>query len=157
MQKISPFLWFDDQAEQAANFYVSVFENSRITRVTRYPEGSRGKAGSVMTVNFDLDGREFVALNGGPLFSFNNAVSFVVNCDSQEEVDLYWEKLLAGGKPQQCGWLCDKYGVVWQIVPRRLIDMMQDKDAARARRVTEAMMKMIKLDLSALERAYAGR
>ncbi len=160
--RIAPCLWFDDQAEQAAQFYVSVFPNSRIVRVSRYGEAGRevhGRpAGSVMVVAFELDGQPFMALNGGPLFKFNEAISLAVDCDTQDEVDHYWTKLSADGdaKAQQCGWLKDRYGVSWQIVPRVLPDMLCDPDAAKAGRVTEALLKMKKLDIAALKGAYAG-
>jgi len=158
MQKISPFLWFDDQAEQAATFYVSVFKNSKIDKVTRYPEEAAKKIGrepgSVMTVEFTLDGVEFVALNAGPQFKFTEAVSFAVMCDTQEEVDYYWEKLTAGGgEPGQCSWLKDKFGLSWQVQPRLLIELLGDKDKAKAGRVMNAMMDMTKIDIAALEKA----
>lgn len=160
MQKITPFLWFDDKAEEAANFYTSVFKNSKIVNVTRYgEEGAKVSGrpkGSVMTVAFQLDRQEFVALNGGPHFTFTEAVSFVVNCKDQEEVDHYWEKLSAGGdeKAQQCGWLKDKYGLSWQIVPTVLVEMLQDKNAAKSGSVMQAMLQMKKLDIKALKQAY---
>jgi predicted 3-demethylubiquinone-9 3-methyltransferase (glyoxalase superfamily) len=154
---ISPFLWFDTQAEEAAKFYVSVFKNAKMGRIARYPEGTPGKAGSVMTVSFELNGQEFVALNGGPHYAITPAISFVVNCEDQGEVDYYWDKLVAGGKPVQCGWLTDKYGVSWQVVPVQMIDMFADGDTAKTERVAEAMMKMIKLDLPTLQRAYDGK
>ena len=154
MQKITPFLWFDNNAEEAVNLYVSVFRNSKIVGVTRYPEGSPGPAGTVMTVDFELEGQEFVALNGGPHFKFTEAISFVVNCETQEEVDKFWEKLLEGGEESQCGWLKDKYGLSWQIVPTVLIEMLQDKDPAKSKRVMEAMLQMKKIDIAALKRAY---
>jgi predicted 3-demethylubiquinone-9 3-methyltransferase (glyoxalase superfamily) len=154
MQKITPFLWFDGEAEEAANFYVSIFKNSKVLSVSRYGDGAPRPKGSVMTVAFDLDGQKFVALNGGPQYAFTPAVSFVVNCETQEEVDHYWEKLTAGGKEVQCGWLTDKYGLSWQITPTILITMLQDKDPAKAQRVMKAMMKMIKLDIKELQRAY---
>ncbi len=157
MQMISPFLWFDTQAEEAAKFYVSVFKNAKMGRIARYPEGTPGKAGSVMTVSFELNGQEFVALNGGPHYAITPAISFVVNCEDQGEVDYYWDKLVAGGKPVQCGWLTDKYGVSWQVVPVQMIDMFADGDTAKTERVAEAMMKMIKLDLPTLQRAYDGK
>jgi len=146
MQKIHPMLWFDNQAEEAANFYISVFRNSKINEVMR-------SNGSVLTVGFNLDGTDFTALNGGPLFKFTEAVSFVVDCRDQEEVDYYWDKLLAGGTPSQCGWLKDKYGLSWQVVPRRLLELLQDKDKAKAARVMQAMMKMVKIDVRTLEEA----
>ncbi|HWR35266.1 MAG TPA: VOC family protein [Clostridia bacterium] len=154
MDKISTFLWFDNQAEEAVNFYVSVFKNSKIKQVSRYPEGSPGPAGSVMVVSFDLDGREFLALNGGPHFKFTEAISLVVNCDTQEEIDYYWEKLSAGGKEAQCGWLKDKYGLSWQVVPKVIGSLMRDPE--KAKRVMAAVMKMVKLDIAAMERAANG-
>jgi predicted 3-demethylubiquinone-9 3-methyltransferase (glyoxalase superfamily) len=161
MQRITPFLWFDDQAEEAASFYVSIFENSRIRSTARYDaEGAKAAGrpiGSVMTVAFELDGQEFVALNGGPLFKFTEAVSFVVNCGTQAEVDHYWEKLSAGGQQVQCGWLKDRFGVSWQVVPTVLSKMVQDEDRERSRRVMAAMLKMKKIDIQALTRAYEGR
>ena len=160
-QRIGVCLWFDDQAEQAADFYVSVFKNARIGAVTRYDdEGAKVSGrpkGSVMTVDFELDGQHFVALNGGPVFTFTEAISLVVHCDSQAEVDAFWTKLSAGGQEVQCGWLKDRFGVSWQIVPRVLPEMLRDKDPDKARRVMAAMLKMKKLDIAALERAYEGR
>ncbi len=156
MRGITPFLWFESQAEEAARFYVSVFPSSRITQTTRYGEEGPGPQGTVMTVAFELDGQEFVALNGGPQFSFSQAVSFVVNCETQAEVDAFWEKLSAGGKQVQCGWLTDRYGVPWQIVPTALGRLLGDRDPQRSRRVMSAMMQMKKLDVAELERAYAG-
>ena len=158
MQRISPFLWFDDQAEQAAEFYVSVFKNSKINKITRFPREAAERIGrepgSVMTVEFILDGEEFVALNGGPQFKFTEAVSFVVMCDTQEEVDYYWEKLTAdGGEPGQCSWLKDKYGLSWQVQPRLLLELLGDKDKAKAARVMSAMMTMDKIDIAALKEA----
>jgi predicted 3-demethylubiquinone-9 3-methyltransferase (glyoxalase superfamily) len=161
MNKITPFLWFDNQAEEAARFYVSVFENSKITDVARYgDEGAKASGqpkGSAMTVAFQLDGQEFVALNGGPHFKFSEAVSFVVNCTPQEEVDHFWEELSAGGddKAQQCGWLKDKYGLSWQIVPTVLGEMLQDKDPKKSERVMQALLQMKKLDIATLKKAYA--
>jgi len=163
IQKITPFLWFDNQAEDAANFYASIFRNSKIVTMTRYSEEAAGASGrpkgSVMTVAFKLEGQEFVALNGGPHFKFTEAISFVVNCKSQEEVDYYWEKLSAGGdeKAQQCGWLKDKYGVSWQIVPAVLGELLSDPDAEKSRRVMKALLQMKKIDLKALKRAYDGQ
>lgn len=154
MQKITPFLWFDTQAEEAANFYVSVFKNSRVITVARYGDTGPGPKGSVMTVEFELEGERFVGLNGGPNFKFTEAVSFVVNCASQEEVDHYWEKLTAGGKEVQCGWLKDKYGLSWQIVPTIAIEYLKDKDAAKSQRVMAAIMKMVKIDIATLKQAY---
>jgi predicted 3-demethylubiquinone-9 3-methyltransferase (glyoxalase superfamily) len=159
-QKITPCLWFDDQADEAANFYTAIFKNSRIVTITRYGEAGyeihRKPAGSVLTVAFELDGQSFTALNGGPLFKFNEAVSFQVNCESQDEVDYYWDKLSAGGdkRAQQCGWLKDKYGVSWQVVPTVLTEMINDPDSAKSQRVFEAMLNMRKLDIETLQRAY---
>ena len=155
MQKITPFLWFDGKAEEAARFYTSVFKNSKITGIARYPEGTPGPVGSVMTVSFELDGQKFLALNGGPQFKFNESISFVVNCETQQEIDELWEKLSAGGEKVQCGWLKDKYGVSWQIVPTALVRMLNDKDAAKSNRVMQAMLQMDKIDIRGLERAYA--
>ncbi len=157
MQKITPFLWFDGKAQEAADFYTAIFKNSRITEVMRYGEGGPGPKGGLMAATFELEGQTFIALNGGPMFAFSPAISFFVHCDSQNEVDHFWDKLSAGGQIQQCGWLTDKFGVTWQIVPRVLHSMLQDKDPVKAKRVMEAMMKMIKLDLDALTRAYEGR
>jgi predicted 3-demethylubiquinone-9 3-methyltransferase (glyoxalase superfamily) len=158
MQKITPFLWFDNQAEQAAKFYTSLFKNSRILDVARYGEsGAKASGrpkGSVLTVKFRLDGQEFVALNGGPIFKFTEAISFVVNCGTQKEVDRFWKKLSAGGKEGQCGWLKDKYGVSWQIVPTALIEMLLDKDPHKSQRVMQAMLKMTKIDITKLKKAY---
>jgi predicted 3-demethylubiquinone-9 3-methyltransferase (glyoxalase superfamily) len=154
MPKITPFLWFDGQAEEAAKFYASVFKNSKILGAARYPEGSPGPAGTVMTVDFELDGQEFTALNGGPIFKFNESISFVVHCETQAEVDEFWNKLLEGGTESQCGWLKDKFGVSWQIVPTVLIEMLQDRDAGKAKRVMKAMLEMKKLDIGGLKRAY---
>jgi predicted 3-demethylubiquinone-9 3-methyltransferase (glyoxalase superfamily) len=159
MQRITPFLWFDDQAEAAAKFYVSVFKNSKITGTSHYTgEEPSGQKGSVMTVSFELDGQEFVALNGGPRFKFTEAVSFVVNCETQEEIDYYWEKLTAdGGEEVQCGWLADKFGLSWQVVPAKIREWMEDKDPARTQRVMHAVMQMKKLDMAAMQRAYDGK
>jgi predicted 3-demethylubiquinone-9 3-methyltransferase (glyoxalase superfamily) len=158
MKKITPFLWFDNQAEEAAKFYTSIFKNSKILSVARYGEkgavASGQRAGSAMTVSFRLDGQEFTALNGGPYFKFTEAVSFVVDCKTQEEVDEYWEKLTEGGEEGQCGWLKDKYGLSWQIVPAVLVEMLQDKDPKKAERVMEAMLKMKKIDINILNQAY---
>ena len=158
IQKISPFLWFDSQAEEAAKFYVSVFRNSKIGQITRYPDEAAKRIGrepgSVMTVEFALDGVEFVALNAGPMFKFTEAVSFVVMCETQEEVDYYWEKLTAdGGEPGPCSWLKDKYGLSWQVQPRLLIELLGDPDEAKAERVMNAMMDMTKIDIAALKKA----
>jgi predicted 3-demethylubiquinone-9 3-methyltransferase (glyoxalase superfamily) len=153
MQKITPFLWFDGKAEEAANFYASIFNNSRVVDITRYGEGSPAPKGTVMTARFLLEGQEFVALNGGPHFTFSPAISFVVNCESQQEVDDLWEKLSASGEEGQCGWLKDKFGVSWQIVPTVLVTMLTSPDAARAQRAMTAMMQMKKIDISLLEQA----
>ena len=155
MQKITPFLWFDDNAEEALNFYTSIFKNSKIVNVTRYGEAGPGPAGSVMTATFQLDGQEFAAINGGPSFKFTEAISFFVRCETQEEIDYFWEKLIAGGgEPSQCGWLKDKYGLSWQIVPPVLIEMLQDQDTVRSQRVMTAMLQMGKLDIKTLKQAY---
>ena len=157
MQKIVPFLWFDDKAEEAANFYVSIFKNSKITGLTRYGEGAAGPKGSVMSVTFELDGKQYYALNGGPVFKFTEAFSLFVNCEDQKEVDDLWEKLSAGGAKSRCGWLKDKYGLSWQIVPTVLLKFLGDKDPAKSKRVMEAMLKMDKLDTDTLVKAYEGR
>lgn len=158
MRKITPFLWFDDKAEEAANYYVSVFRNSKILSVARYGEAgaevSGRPEGTVMTVVFELDGQEFIALNGGPQFKFSEAISFVVKCKTQREIDELWEKLSRGGEEVECGWLKDRYGLSWQIVPAVLGEMMSDPDPARSQRVMEALVKMKKLDLAELENAY---
>jgi predicted 3-demethylubiquinone-9 3-methyltransferase (glyoxalase superfamily) len=154
MHKITPFLWFDDQAEEAMNFYVSVFKNSKTGAVTRYGEGGLGPKGAVMTASFQLDGQDFMALNGGPLFKFTEAISFFVNCETQEEVDELWGKLSAGGEPGRCGWLKDKYGLSWQIIPKALSEMLGDKDAEKSKRVIQAMLQMNKIDIAGLKRAY---
>ena len=157
MQKITPFLWFDKEAGEAANFYVSIFKDGKILNVSRYGDAGPGQKGQVMVVKFELMGQTFMALNSGPLFKFTEAISFMVDCQSQEEVDYYWDKLLSGGgKPSQCGWLKDKYGLSWQIVPTILGELMSDKDPAKSRRVMEAMLKMVKMDVAALKRAYEG-
>ena len=160
MQKITPFLWFNNQAEEAVKFYTSIFRNSRIGKIARYgEEGERvsgGPKGSVMTVEFQLEGQEFVALNGGPHFKFTEAISFVVNCKTQAEVDKFWKKLSAGGKEVQCGWLKDKFGLSWQIVPTVMGELLSDKDALKSQRVMQAMLKMVKLDIKKLKQAYAG-
>jgi predicted 3-demethylubiquinone-9 3-methyltransferase (glyoxalase superfamily) len=161
MQKITPFLWFDDKAEEAAKLYTSVFKNSKILGTTRYDDASSKAAGrpkgSVMTVDLELDGQRFVGLNGGPIFKFTEAVSFVVNCQTQEEVDHYWTRLSQGGEEGQCGWLKDRYGVSWQVVPTILIELLQDKDAEKAHRVTKAMLQMKKLDIKGLKDAAERR
>ena len=161
MQEITPFLWFDDKAEEAANFYVSLFKNSKVANIARYDEAgakaSGRPVGSVMVVDFQLEGQEFAALNGGPIFKFTEAVSFVVNCETQEEVDRFWEKLSEGGEEVQCGWLKDKYGLSWQVVPTVLTEMLKDKDPAKAKRVMEAMLQMKKIDIQTLKQAYDGQ
>jgi predicted 3-demethylubiquinone-9 3-methyltransferase (glyoxalase superfamily) len=157
MQKITPFLWFDTQAEEAAKYYTSIFKNSKINSVSRYGEGGPGPAGQAMTVSFQLEGQEFTALNGGPEFNFTEAVSFYVDCETQEEVDVLWSKLTAdGGEESQCGWLKDKFGLSWQIVPRALIEMLGDKDAAKAQAVMTCMLGMRKIDVAQLKAAYAA-
>ena len=160
MQKITPFLWFDNKAEEAAKFYCSIFKNSKIGKVARYGEEgeqvSGRPAGSVMTVEFKLEEQDFIALNGGPHFKFNEAISFVVSCKTQAELDRFWNKLSAGGKKVQCGWLRDKYGVSWQIVPTVLGELLSGKDAASSHRVMQAMLKMIKLDIKKLKQAAKG-
>jgi predicted 3-demethylubiquinone-9 3-methyltransferase (glyoxalase superfamily) len=156
VQKITPFLWFDNNAEEAMEFYTSVFKNSKVGRVTLYPEGSPGPAGTVMIATFQIEGQEFAVLNGGPAFKFTEAISFVVNCETQEEVDEYWKKLTAGGGQEvECGWLKDKFGLSWQIVPSILVNLMGDKDREKAKRVMQAMLKMKKIDIEGLKRAYA--
>jgi predicted 3-demethylubiquinone-9 3-methyltransferase (glyoxalase superfamily) len=162
VQRITPCLWFDSQGEEAAKFYTGIFKNSRIVNIARYGEAGRevhGRpAGSAMTVAFELDGQRFTALNGGPLFKFSEAISFQVDCETQQEVDHYWDKLSEGGdkKAQQCGWLKDKYGLSWQVVPRILIEMMSDPDTEKSGRAMNAMLKMKKIDIAGLKRAYAG-
>jgi predicted 3-demethylubiquinone-9 3-methyltransferase (glyoxalase superfamily) len=164
MQKITPFLWFDDQAEEAAKFYTSIFRNSKVGRILRYDEEaaktsqSGRPVGSVLTIEFEIEGQKFTALNGGPQFKFNESVSFVVNCKTQEEVDYFWEKLTAGGgRESECGWLKDKFGLSWQVTPTVLIDMLNDKDPKKAGRVMKAMMQMQKIEINKLKAAYAGK
>ena len=161
MQKITPFLWFNDNAEEAVKFYASIFKKSKIGKIARYDKAGEkvaGRpAGSVMTIEFEIEGQDFIALNGGPHFKFNEAVSFVVSCKTQTEVDYYWNKLSAGGKEVQCGWLTDKFGLSWQIVPTILGELMSDKDPVKSQRVMEAMLKMVKLDIEGLKQAYVGR
>ena len=152
MQRITPFLWFDSQAEEAARHYASIFKNSKILSISRYGEAGPGPAGSVMTVEFELDGEKFVALNGGPQYTFSHAVSFVVNCETQAEIDHYWSRLSEEGKEVQCGWLTDKYGLSWQIVPTVLMELLKSGDAEKRNRVMQAMSKMVKLDIEALKR-----
>jgi predicted 3-demethylubiquinone-9 3-methyltransferase (glyoxalase superfamily) len=161
MQKITPFLWFDHQAEEAAKFYTSVFRNSRVGRILRYDEATAkaagGPVGSVLTIEFEIEGQKFTALNGGPQFKFNESVSFVVYCETQDEVDHFWQKLTAdGGQESECGWLRDKFGLSWQVTPTVLIEMLHDKDPKKSRRVMNAMMQMQKIDISKLKAAYAG-
>ena len=157
-RQITPNLWFDGQAEEAAAFYCSVFDDSRIVSTARYPENSPGPAGTVMTVEFELDGQKFTALNGGPVFTFNEAISLEVYCETQDEIDYYWERLSAGGDPkaQQCGWLKDRYGVSWQVAPTDLTDMLADETSPKSQRAFEALLQMKKLDIAALKRAYDG-
>jgi predicted 3-demethylubiquinone-9 3-methyltransferase (glyoxalase superfamily) len=164
MQKITPFLWFKDNAEEAAKFYTSIFKNSKIGRILRYSEEvaevsqSGQPAGSVLTIEFEIEGQKFVALNGGPEFKFNESISFVVNCETQKEVDYFWEKLTAdGGEESQCGWLKDKFGVSWQVTPTVLIDMLHDKDPEKAERVMNAMLQMQKIEIPKLKAAYGGK
>ena len=162
IQKITPCLWFDDQAEEAVQFYTAIFRNSKIVNIARYGEAGhevhRKPAGTVMTVAFELDGQPFTALNGGPMFKFNEAISFQINCETQEEVDYYWENLSEGGdaKAQQCGWLKDKYGASWQVVPSVLLHMINDPDSEKSQRAMKAMLQMKKIDIDELKRAYAG-
>ncbi|MDP4503781.1 VOC family protein [Nonomuraea sp. NBC_00507] len=156
MQKITTYLWFDNQAEEAAQFYTSLFADSRILEVQRYPEGAPGPAGKAMIVTFELAGQRFIALNGGPQFTFNESVSLYVDCESQDEVDELWAKLTDGGEESQCGWLKDRWGLSWQIIPRRLSELLSDPDPARAQRAMQAMLGMQKIDVQALEKAAAG-
>jgi predicted 3-demethylubiquinone-9 3-methyltransferase (glyoxalase superfamily) len=153
MQKITPFLWFDTEAEEAANFYVSIFKNSRVKTLSRYGDAGPGPKGSVMTVQFELSGQEFLALNAGPQFKFSPAISFLINCETQEEVDCYWDKLSAGGREDQCGWLTDKFGLSWQVVPTILGKLLADKGAGKAQRVMQAMLQMKKIDSGKLQAA----
>jgi predicted 3-demethylubiquinone-9 3-methyltransferase (glyoxalase superfamily) len=154
VQKITPFLWFDNNAEEAMNFYVSVFKDSKVVSIMRHPEGGPGPAGSFLTGKLIIEGQEFVVLNGGPQFKFTEAVSFAVSCTTQEEVDYYWDRLTEGGEESQCGWLKDKYGLSWQITPVQLIQMLQDKDPEKAKRSMQAMLQMSKIDIGKLEEAY---
>jgi len=155
MQKITPFLWFDNQAEEAVNFYASIFKNSKIGNIARYGDAGPGPKGTVMTASFQIEGQEFIALNGGPHFKFTEAVSFVVSCETQEEIDYYWNKLISGGgQESQCGWLKDKFGLSWQIVPTIISKILSDKDAKRSQRVMQAMMPMKKLIIADLQKAY---
>jgi predicted 3-demethylubiquinone-9 3-methyltransferase (glyoxalase superfamily) len=164
MQKITAFLWFDNQAEEAAKFYTSIFKNSKVGKILRYSEEtakmsqSGRPVGSVLTIEFEIEGQKFTALNGGPAFKFNESISFVVNCETQNEVDYFWEKLTAdSGQESQCGWLKDKFGVSWQIVPTVLLEMLQDKDSGKSERVMKAMLQMQKIDIKTLKDAYAGK
>src|SRR5579864_4590197 len=154
MQKIVPFLWFDGKAEEAANYYVSIFKNAKLGTIRRYGDAGPGPKGSAMSVEFDLDGQHFIALNGGPQFTFTPAISFFVNCETQEEVDELWDKLSAGGKPNRCGWLQDKFGLSWQIIPTALGKLMGDPDPEKSKRVMQAMLGMAKIDITGLQRAY---
>jgi len=154
MQKITPFLWFDRKAEEAMNFYVSVFKNSKVVRVSRYGDAGPGPKGTVMSATFQLDGQEFFALNGGPQFTFTPAISFFVNCETQQEVDELWDKLSAGGRKDRCGWLQDRFGVSWQVIPSILGKLLQDKDTEKANRVMKAMLQMDKIDIKRLQQAY---
>jgi predicted 3-demethylubiquinone-9 3-methyltransferase (glyoxalase superfamily) len=156
LQKITPFLWFDSKAEEAANFYVSIFKNSKISSIARYGDAGPGPKGSVMMVNFQLEGQDFMALNGGPLYTFTPAISFFVDCKAQQEVDDLWDKLSAGGGEVECGWLRDRYGLSWQIIPTALMELMQDKDPVKSQRVFKAMLQMKKIDIEGLQRAYRG-
>lgn len=157
MQKITPFLWFDGQAEEAMKFYTSIFKNSKIGSVSRYGDAGPGPKGTVMSGTFELEGQKFMALNGGPQFKFTEAISFFVNCETQQEVDELWEKLSAGGQKSRCGWLKDKFGVSWQIIPNVLGELLGDKDPAKSRRVMQAMLRMDKIDIEGLKRAHAGQ
>jgi len=157
MQTITPFLWFDGNAEEAVNFYTSIFKNAKVLGMSRYGDAGPGPKGTVMSATFQLNGQEFMALNGGPQFKFTEAISFFVKCETQEEIDHYWEKLSAGGQKQQCGWVKDKFGVSWQIVPPVLGKLLGDKDPAKSRRVMQAMLKMNKLEIKALQNAYEGK
>jgi predicted 3-demethylubiquinone-9 3-methyltransferase (glyoxalase superfamily) len=155
-QKITPFLWFDNQAEEAVKFYTSIFKNSKVGSVSRYGEAGPGPKGSVMTMTFELDGQQFTALNGGPVFKFTEAISFVVHCETQAELDEFWEELSAGGQEVQCGWLKDRFGLSWQIVPTALSELMQSGDPARSQRVMQALLQMKKIDIETLRKAYTG-
>ena len=155
MQKITPFLWFDNNAEEAVQFYTSIFKDSKILETSRYGDAGPGPKGTVMTVKFELNGQAFIALNGGPHFKFTEAISFVVNCETQKEIDEYWAKLTAGGKEVQCGWLTDKFGLSWQIVPTILGHLLQNKDPEKVKNVTQAFMKMVKMDIETLKQAAA--
>jgi predicted 3-demethylubiquinone-9 3-methyltransferase (glyoxalase superfamily) len=154
MKKITPFLWFNGKAEEAMDFYVSVFENSKVLGVTRYGDAGPGPKGTVMTANFELNGQEFVALNGGPQFTFSPAISFVAHCETQQEVDDLWRRLSEGGREDQCGWVTDKYGVTWQVIPTALMQMLNDRDARKSKNVMQAMLQMKKIDIRTLKQAY---
>jgi predicted 3-demethylubiquinone-9 3-methyltransferase (glyoxalase superfamily) len=156
-QRITPFLWFNENAEEAMNFYTSIFKNSKVLNVSRYGDAGPGPSGTVMSAIFQLDGQEFMALNGGPEFNFTEAISFFVKCETQEEVDDLWQKLTEGGEESQCGWLKDKYGLSWQIIPNALVEMLGDKDPDKAGRVMRAMLQMRKIDINTLKEAYAGQ
>ena len=156
MQKITPFLWFDNNAEEAMNFYTSIFKNSKVLTVSRYGEAGPGPSGTVMTAEFELEGQEFVALNGGPRFQFTEAISFVVNCETQEEVDYFWARLSEGGQKSRCGWLKDKFGLWWQVVPVILAELMNDKDPEKSKRVMQSMLTMNKIEIEPLKRAHEG-
>jgi len=156
MQKIRPFLWFDDKAEEAVNFYVSVFKNSKVVSMSRYGEAGPGPKGTVMSATFQLEGQDFMALNGGPQFKFTPAISLFVNCETQQEVDELWEKLSEGGRKDRCGWLQDRYGLSWQIIPSVLVKMLGDKDPEKAKRVMQAMLQMSKIEIEGLKQAYDG-
>ena len=156
MQKITPFLWFDNNAEEAMNFYTSIFKNSKVLTVSRYGEAGPGPSGAVMTAEFELEGQEFVALNGGPRFKFTEAISFVVNCETQEEVDYFWERLSEDGVKSRCGWLKDKFGLWWQVVPVVLAELMSDPDPEKSKRVMQSMLTMDKIEIEPLKRAHAG-
>lgn len=156
MQKIVPFLWFNDQAEEAMNFYVSIFPNSKVTSISRYGDAGPGPKGTVMSGTFQLDGQEFFALNGGPQYTFTPAISMFINCETQEEVDTLWEKLSAGGRTDRCGWLQDRFGLSWQVIPKQLGQMLRDKDPQKSKRVMQAMLQMTKIDIAKLKAAYDG-
>ena len=156
MQKITPFLWYDSQAEEAANFYTSIFKDSKILSVSRFGEAGPGPRGTVMSVTFQIEGQQFMALNGGTLFTFSPAISLYVNCETQGEIDDLWQKLLAGGQEERCGWLKDKYGLSWQIIPSVLGEMLNDPDPSKSQRVMRAMLQMVKMDINALKQAYEG-
>ena len=157
MQRITPFLWFDANAEEAVNFYTSVFKSSKIGEISRYGDSGPGPQGSVMLIHFELDGQKFMALNGGPTFHFTEAISLLINCKDQDEVDYYWEKLTDGGKEVECGWLKDRFGLSWQVVPTILFELMADRDPGKRERVMKAMLQMVKMDVGALKRAAEGK